>query len=342
MDKILSVSIAAYNVEDYLTQALDSLCVESVIEDLEILVISDGSTDNTVNIARSYEKKYPNSFRVIEKENGGWGSTVNKGMELATGKYFKLLDGDDWFYSENLKNFVKYLKNTQADIVFSAFGMYDDVSEKILAIKNMPFQPNYLYNFENIALTCPIHMHELAVKTDLLKNANIHILEHCFYTDIQFVAELFAKAKTMVYYKKPVYCYRVGREDQSVSLSGLLKHMGDNMKVVTELLRYKEGRKLAPNVEKAYNIKINYAISLELYSYCTLNLLERRKKVRQTLSFIRENSIEFKSVSAEVNFNLKTRFIFSKPIHFAMEIVRKIAKALNIDLIYSTLDRRFI
>lgn len=122
-------------MEKFLNQVLDSLVDEQVLADLEVLVISDGSTDNTVDIANKYVKKYPSTFKVIEKENGGWGSTVNKGMELATGKYFKLLDGDDWFYTENLVGFIQYLKNTEADMILSAFGMYDDSLGKVYAVK---------------------------------------------------------------------------------------------------------------------------------------------------------------------------------------------------------------
>ena len=93
--KILTISIAAYNVEKFLDKTLSSLCNESLSEDLEVLIIDDGSTDKTGNIAKQYEKKYPNIFRYVYKENGGHGSTINKGIELAQGKYFRVLDGDD-------------------------------------------------------------------------------------------------------------------------------------------------------------------------------------------------------------------------------------------------------
>ena len=94
MDKILTISIAAYNVEKFLRSTLNSLCEQTVIEDLEIFVVDDGSTDETLCIAQEYEKKFPDSFFAVHKENGGYGSTVNYSIAHATGKYFKLLDGD--------------------------------------------------------------------------------------------------------------------------------------------------------------------------------------------------------------------------------------------------------
>ena len=105
MEKILTVSIAAYNVQNYIKKTLDSLLVGK-IDDLEILVEDDGGTDNTINIVKEYEKKYPNVVKLIHKENGGYGSTINKSIEIASGRYFKQLDGDDWYDSENFTDFL--------------------------------------------------------------------------------------------------------------------------------------------------------------------------------------------------------------------------------------------
>ena len=95
MQKLLTISVAAYKVERYLPETLDSFLIPSVREQLEVLIINDGSGEAISEIAREYEKKYPQIFRLIEKENGGHGSTVNRGIEEAQGKYFKTVDGDD-------------------------------------------------------------------------------------------------------------------------------------------------------------------------------------------------------------------------------------------------------
>ena len=95
MDKILTVSVAAYNVEKFIRNTLDSCIAEEIMTDLEVLVVDDGATDATAEIVREYEDKYPQTFRLIHKENGGYGTTVNRSMQEASGKYFRLLDGED-------------------------------------------------------------------------------------------------------------------------------------------------------------------------------------------------------------------------------------------------------
>lgn len=101
--KLLTISIAAYNVEKYLEKALTSMvCSPTAMEKLEVIIEDDGSTDGTLSIAKKYEKLYPDVYRAIHKENGGYGSTINNSIVLAQGKYFKQLDGDDWFDTENI------------------------------------------------------------------------------------------------------------------------------------------------------------------------------------------------------------------------------------------------
>ena len=94
----LTIIVPAYNVEKYLEQCLDSLVNQTIIAH-KVIVVNDGSTDSTAEIAMEYQEKYPDTFRLINKENGGWGSTLNVGIKNAIGKYFKQLDGDAPFRS---------------------------------------------------------------------------------------------------------------------------------------------------------------------------------------------------------------------------------------------------
>ena len=98
MAKVLTIVIPAYNVEQYIDRCLESVTTHvDSLDDLEIIVVNDGSKDNTLELAQRYAVKYPQSVRVIDKPNGGWGSGINRGIEEATGKYLKTLDSDDWF-----------------------------------------------------------------------------------------------------------------------------------------------------------------------------------------------------------------------------------------------------
>lgn len=137
MDKILSIVIPAYNVERYLKRCLFFYCFykPDLLEKIEVLVIDDGSTDNTSNIALKYCNKYPGIFYLHSKENGGHGSAINTGIFYATGKYFKIVDGDDWLSSKALQKFIGILENQDVDIVASDYLCIKDKTSEILAKK---------------------------------------------------------------------------------------------------------------------------------------------------------------------------------------------------------------
>jgi glycosyltransferase involved in cell wall biosynthesis len=119
MEKILTISIAAYNVEGYIRQTLNSLIAPEILDKLEVFVVDDGGNDGTLAIAKEYEAKYPGTFHAVHKENGGYGSTINYSVEHATGKFFKQLDGDDWFQTDNLVALVKVLETLDTDCVYT-------------------------------------------------------------------------------------------------------------------------------------------------------------------------------------------------------------------------------
>lgn len=110
MNKILTITVPSYNTEKYIDECMPFLLDDSIVDDIEILVVSDGSKDKTVEVATKWSEKYPQTIRVIEKENGGHGSTINRGILEARGKYFKVVDGDDWVKTDNLVKLVDFLK----------------------------------------------------------------------------------------------------------------------------------------------------------------------------------------------------------------------------------------
>ena len=185
MKKVLTISIAAYNVEKFIEKTLNSLIIEN-LDKLEIIVVNDGSKDKTQDIIEEYRRKYPKSIRVINKENGGYGSTINTSIKLATGKYFKQLDGDDWYSSQNLELLLKKLEKISVDIVYSpmitvytdsgkgeTFQEISDKKEEILRLEEI---------IEEISKNRHLSMHSLAYKTSLLKENNIECLEKAIKT----------------------------------------------------------------------------------------------------------------------------------------------------------------
>ena len=126
MSKILTVTIPSYNTEKYIAECLPYLIDERIISDIEILIVSDGSKDNTVSVAQKWSDKYPDSIRVIDKENGGHGSTINRGISEATGKYFKVLDGDDWVVTESFVKLVEFLKGIDVVLINNSYFEGDE------------------------------------------------------------------------------------------------------------------------------------------------------------------------------------------------------------------------
>lgn len=243
LGKVLSISIAAYNVERYLENTLSSLCVPGVIDDIEVLIVNDGSKDSTAKIAKKYCERYPNSFFLLNKENGGYGSTINASLKVATGKYYKLLDGDDWFDSENLSSFIKELRSSVADIIYTNYTSFQEPF-MFETIEVFPWSPNVLFRVEDVNV---LSMHGIAVKTALLQNKGVLITEHCFYTDVEFTLKALSLGVTVEYIPMNIYCYRLGVEGQSVSLKGMLKHIDDHENISKLALGMVYG---CPNLEK--------------------------------------------------------------------------------------------
>lgn len=166
--KILTVSIAAYNADWCLKKCLDSFIASKYLDLLDIIVVNDGSKDNTAAIASEYVKKFSASIRLINKENGGHGSTINTSIDNAMGKYFKIVDSDDWVDTEALDALIELLMKTEADLVINDYNeVYGNVVKKIDVCKT--YNEGVIYSFSDIAIEDTFPMHSLSVRFDKLK-----------------------------------------------------------------------------------------------------------------------------------------------------------------------------
>lgn len=283
MSKVLSVIVAAYNVEKYLENTLSSCVLESrqLQEDYEVIVVNDGSTDETSAIARSYMQRYPDVFRVIDKINGGYGSVINEGIKAAKGKYFKLLDGDDWYDTKALEEMVQCLKQCEDDMVLTSYStryevtgrreivQYDQIKEfEEVIVQDLP-------TAELQKLIKGIQMHGICYKTEILRKISMPITEHCFYTDNEYVIYGMAYIKTVIYYPIDLYQYRIGREGQSVSIAGIARHIGDLEHVINDIDIFYTLMQREINCEL-----VNYKIALIYRAYITYLLLLPSSKIR--------------------------------------------------------------
>lgn len=227
MNKILTVIIPTYNMKYYLRYCLDSLLVKENFEYLEILVINDGSKDNSSDIAKEYENLYPEVFKVIDKENGNYGSCVNRGLKEAKGKYVKILDADDSFNTANFDNFIYFLIKTDADLILSDFDLVNTDREVKKTIKYR-FGDKNIYDFNSIcsgyAFKC-MQMHAVTYRLENLLSLNYQQTEGISYTDQQWIFLPMIKVKSVACFETSVYKYLIGREGQTINPKNKFRSM---------------------------------------------------------------------------------------------------------------------
>ncbi len=247
MNKILTIVVPTYNAEKYLRDNLESFCIPKLMSDIEVLIINDGSADHSLDIAMEYVNRYPDTYRVITKENGGHGSGINCGIEHAAGLYFKVVDADDWVGKEAFEKLVKALKEMDTDIVYSGFLWTYDCGEddkslfKTKAEIEIPFEGvdyHKVYRFDDIADGLYIKMHSMTVKTEILKNNKIHIDEHCYYVDAEYILYPIPYVDTISFVDAFVYYYRIGSAGQSVGMEKMQKNETNYDKVINSLLAF--------------------------------------------------------------------------------------------------------
>ena len=261
-DIILTIAIPSYNVEKYLKNSVYSLIGHDKADQLEILIVNDGSKDKTAEIGKKLEKLTKTSngsiVKLIDKENGGHGSTINAAIAAANGKYFKLMDGDDCFDTKNLGELIKLLEKEDSDIILTDFYedlALDGVKRAIRYYKfmepgvkyDLDFMQYAGYGFSEWGPLLPT----TTCKTQILKDANFKIDENCFYVDMEYNFIIYANAKTVTYYPLTIYSYYIGRAGQSMSVESRTRNILHHEKVCLRLLdeyeklkdRLSEGKK---------------------------------------------------------------------------------------------------
>lgn len=241
MEKILSITIPAYNIEQYIEQCLDSFVIDEIINDIEVLIINDGSKDSTAMKALEYEKKFPQTFKVINKENGGHGSTVNKGIELAKGKYFKVVDGDDWVQRDTFIQLIKYLKTTNADMIYHNYLWYYDFDKSTKhefqePFKGVEYKKEYL--FDEIATKTYLKMHGIVIKSSILSQNAIELDENRFYVDMEYILLPIPFVNTVEFLDLDIYMYRLGLDGQSMNIKSMQRNISHHLGVFDRLCKY--------------------------------------------------------------------------------------------------------
>lgn len=269
--KLLTLSVAAYNVSETIEQTLASLLLsEEELKELEVIIVNDGSTDDTAEKVRPYCEKYPDSFLLLNKENSGHGSTLNTSIERARGLYLKMLDGDDWAEQEGLRELLRYIRESREmlpDLLLTPFRLIYMERGRILRTEEVPCDP---------ALG-KIKVHALAVRTALFRENRVSISEHCFYVDTEYVyfALLYGKSYTLL--PKTLYCYRLGAEGQSISYPSRIRRYQDGDRVTRRLLRLEKERENREQKNSLVFRELRHSLLLDSIEFQLVNLLLQKE-----------------------------------------------------------------
>ena len=214
-EKILSIVIPTYNMEKLLRNCLSSLVVTNNLNSLEVLVVNDGSKDSSSQIAHEFQYKYPKTFRVIDKDNGNYGSCVNRGLNEAKGKYIKILDADDSFDTVVLDDYLAYLAGQDNDLILTDWCLVDPDGHCTYSY-HYPFSANKVYSLKDMDVPMDFRMHGLTYKTSCLQRIGYTQTEGISYTDSEWCFMPMSVVKTITCYDRVLYKYLVGREGQTV------------------------------------------------------------------------------------------------------------------------------
>ena len=235
--KVLTIVIPTYNMEKFISRCLDSLLIANM-NDIEILVINDGSKDNSSKMAHEYQEKYPLSIKVIDKENGNYGSCINVALSMATGKYFRILDADDYFDNKSFANYVNMLKNVDVDVVMTHCTYDYENKKKIHQIVNA-LQFGEIMALDEYCCNRLAHdfvMHKITYSLDVIRKSKYGHLEGISYTDVEYVLYPLSKAKNIICLDLDLYQYSLGRNGQTVSFKHKIQHIGDFEKIIMKIL----------------------------------------------------------------------------------------------------------
>jgi len=320
--KTLTIVVPTYNVEKYLNQCLESFVIPEIMEELEVLIINDGSTDSSPQIGQKYVSQYPETFRLISKENGGHGSTINKGIEEATGKYFKVVDGDDWVLKDGLIHLVDYLKTIEADLILNNYYWIDDSTGKTSCEVGLVC-PTSLYgqkvSFDSVSDNIFFKMHAITYLTEILRKIPDKIDEHCYYVDMEYITFPIPFLNTVAAVADYVYMYRIGQPTQSVTIENMKKRCSQHEKVLNHLLQYFDtykniqkqscmARVVARVVTSQYKIYLSFGkdhkkklIAMENEIHCNYPVIFKAIKNPAIIILRKSNYYLFSIISKMVN-----------------------------------------
>ncbi len=288
--KLISFAVPCYNSQDYMRKCIDSILTAG--EDIEIIIVNDGSKDDTLKIANEYLAQYPEIVKVIDKENGGHGSGVNAGLKQATGLYYKVVDSDDWLDEDALQKLMAKIRlhlaeGTLPDLYITNF-VYEKVYDNTRHVSAYTdkFPQDVICNWDKVKAFKYSHMmmmHALLYKREKLLESGLELPEHTFYVDEIYAYQPLPYMKTICYLNLDLYRYFIGRSDQSINRSNFIKRYDQQIRVMqclTDAYKWSEIKKMPKGLKKYMWHTLNAILITTIYFICAEYSKDRKQKLK--------------------------------------------------------------
>ena len=298
--KTLSLVVPVYNTEQYLHRCLDSVLLEEIADELELIAVNDGSTDSSLSILRDYQSRYPKTVVLIDKENGGHGSAINAGLHAATGRYFRVLDSDDWFDTPGFLQLMTSIPSCMEDLIVTPYSQEYTWSGTEIRYDYPYLEHDRIYTMEDIDWQEGMDYFTLASstwRTQLLRDCGLQLSEKCSYVDMEYNLHPIPYVNSFRFLDIPVYRYFLGRPEQSMSPEVMLRQAPMHQQVLCRLIEdYADHAvSISPGTRRYMLLMIYYM----LYTHCNLLCIDHPGR-RHAFREIRELEAWIKSRAPEV------------------------------------------
>ncbi len=284
--KLITFVVPCYNSQAYMRKCIESLLPGG--EEVEIIIVNDGSKDDTFAIAKEYALRYPSIVRVVDKPNGGHGSGINVGLRLACGRYFKVVDSDDWVDGVALKSLLSAIRGRTEEAgpdLYIVNYVYEHAADNKRFVRSYrkQFTAGKVTDWQNVKsfhFSLMLLMHALVFRTRILRESGLVLPEHTFYVDDIFSYNPLPYAKKIAYLDINFYRYFIGRDDQSVNIVNMVARWEQQVRVMYAMIdcwTYDDLNKLPKGLRKyMIHALANYMMTTELF-LCSEDSPERRE-----------------------------------------------------------------
>ena len=326
MEKLLTIAVPSYNMENYLPHNLPTYVDSRLAGRLEVIILDNASQDSTAQIAQSFTEQHPQIFTLLQRDSRGYGSSINAALAMAQGKYFRIVDADDWVNTQDLLSLLDKLETCSADVVQTNYcKVVMSTGEKIpIRFKNIVYNKKYTI-FAPCQENAPC-IHSTVYRTALLRESGFAMQDGIFFVDEEYVILPFIHAKSVVFYDLDIYRYLVGNPAQSTSPENRAKYAGHREQILQRLLEVYCSAQMDENTKSYCFFRIAQAAAdhlTTLYMYLP-NRSQGRREGLKWERFLQENYPAFYSAARKKGFLLRQLC----RVHLSLPAYQRLKKAL--------------